>query len=514
MAYEYQTDQPKRRPIPQVGAVPGTTMEPPNPTGAIGAPRPAYTPPNPTAKGDDMVANKMPDVRRGMPPGQVNGRPGTTPRPAARPLQRGSGFPRPTPPTLPPVEPSRITPMPSIPAVGSPFGPGNDLRFRQVDPQASARTVRAGEATDAAAAQVAGFDPAARTSALADDAQKRLALSDVGFSAVDTDLAAGEAIRPEDSADMAAFRGMRADAARNLASGPSRSEIAMRELDAFDMESSPQIRDQMQAVARKAAALGRTGMGETSFEASQPFVDFLTRRAALESRLAGQTAEGEIQDRQNVLNASRGLVGEEEQIGAGRRGELRGERAYGTAIDESNLGRRIEERNTELGLAERNVGRQYDARRAALEAGMGLAGAEGQYGLSRYGTLAGREADLYGRDASERDELRGERDFQVGTAERATDRALQGYGLEEDARQREFDRQMRLEALRLGQDPTGTMLGVSDRMGRRGEDAIGGAADLFGQFLGGRQGGLNIPSSEELDRIKRGIKIPNIEVAY
>lgn len=598
----YETPQPlKRRPnvIPRVGGM-APIGEPPNPTGMVPAPGAITEPPNPTgmvgapapskwgAQVGDETGHGIPP-RAGLPgggrtPGQVSGitpqlppGPGGTarlPRPAARPLQRGSGAP--VPPAPMPPAPIIEPPNPTggvgvggpIPPVGT-FGPGNDMRFQTINPQASARTTQAGQATDQAAQQVQGFNPAQRAAQLSGEIGQQLLPQDVKFQGmptsvnrrginpnvqfqgVDTDINAGGRIDPTDSGDMGQFRGMRSQAAQNLTGGPSRSEIAQRELKAFDMESQPEIRDQMQAVARRTAALGRTGMGEASFEQSQPFVDYLTRRAAMESRLAGQTAEGEIQDRQNVLNATRGLVGEEESIGAGRRGEQRQDRSFQTAVDESNIGRRMQERDaslglsernlgrdmdlmdrdvaldernlgratserdTALGLDERNVGRQYDARRAALEAGMGLAGQEGNYGLSRYGTMAGREQDLYGRDVGERNEQRGERDFQVGTAERATDRAVQNYGLEEDAQQRNFDRQMRLEALRLGQDPSGTMLGVSDRMGQRGQGAVEGAADLLGQYMAGRQGGgLNIPSPEEIERIKRGIKIPEIEVNY
>jgi hypothetical protein len=96
--------------------------------------------------------------------------------------------------------------------------------------------------------------------------------------------------------------------------GPSRSDIARQRLAAFDTEAQPMIDKRIKQVGKRAASLGRLGMGQTSIEALEPYTDYLTNRAALSHRLAADTAEGEIGDQRSNRDEMRGERSWQEEL--------------------------------------------------------------------------------------------------------------------------------------------------------------------------------------------------------
>lgn len=432
----------------------------------------------------------------GTPPTPPAGSPPTGPITPPGPAGPRFGPPRVRPPGTPVAPPTTPAPTPllhpSVPgATVTPFGPTQgDLQGGFIAPTQSARGATASGRTDAAAGTAAAFSLPTAVGSYATNFTNRLAPTDVEFDTLDTDLEAGDRVDPTDSAALQQFRTMRGDAATNLTNGRTRSQIAQDQMEAFDLENQPQLRDQLRAVGQRAASLGRLGMGDTAVEALNPFTDYLTRRAGMAKQLGAETAEGEISDRFNTLDASRGLVGEEEGIGAGRRNELRGERDYETDIDDTNVQRRIGERNTALDVRTGNTNRRFDANRAALELATGVSGTEQAGNLARVNTMAGLEGDITDRESDQRGELRDERDFQTMTGRQAIEDFLRerdyldyrgdGEGNEGDLA---YQRRMADSAIEAGLSPGDIFMQGAGIYGGGAAGATAGASNLLGQWL-------------------------------
>ena len=412
--------------------------------------------------------------------------------------------------TTPPV--SGVAPRPvNTPGVGvTPINPAQDTRGANITPAPSARYAGAQQRTDQQANRIQNTNRPAAIGAYGQQFNAALATpavqmggvqTDVSRGPVNTTLNAGPAVNPMDTADLAKFRDMRSGAADKLTSGMSRSDIAKQQLEAFDMKNSQGAMDLQRQIIQRSGAAGRLGMGDDMVASLRPFTDLMTQRAALEKELAAETAAGEISDRYNLLDASRGLVGEEEGIASGRRGEQRTERDYRTSIDDINIGRGIEEtdkgtalternldrraseRDTRLGLDERNTGRDFDARRAALEMATGVSGQDQAFDLSTFGALSGYEQGIGDDEQGYRDEYRGERDYEQLLARQAMQDQI-------DQQNREFGREGELwnrdfaeDTLAAGMNPAGTYLGAANQYGAGASGAYGNAGDLFAQWL-------------------------------
>ena len=449
-------------------------------------------PANPNT-GDTPITQAPPTVRNSPRPQPPTTTMAPVPKMPPGGTPEGPGF---APPTAP-VPPAR-TPLPTVNVPGAsvtPFGPDvGDLRGGFISPAESARAKAAALASGGAANDLATFNfqdtarnnadeylnrltvdplaynpvgtdvtreqlnpnlnfaggletdvtrrainPNATYRAVGTDVRRAAVDPTIRFNALDTNIAPGDAINPADSDALTRFREMRGNAAEGIASGPSRTEIAQNALKAFDLANQPQLENQIRDVGRQASKFGRIGMGETAVQTLRPFTELQAQRAALEKQLAADTAQGEIQDRLNNLNATQNLVGAEEAFGAGRRAEARGERGYTTDIQNTNIGRAIgerdtalgleernraraaEEANTQAGLAERNLARQASERDAELGVGernigrdIGLASEEAQIAA---GNLA--------RRATERDTAFGAAERNFGRQQSEADRQAQ-----------------------------------------------------------------------------------------
>lgn len=444
------------------------------------------------------LAAGIPAVGGFKPP--TYGAPGTTqsagtPAPmqpsSAKPLTetvQNMGAPQPTPSTAPPL-PGTTT---------QPFGPQGDLRSTQINPTGFNRPAAIGQYAGQFSGLLnpgsVGYKPVGtNVNAPGYDPS-------VAFQGVNTTLNAGPAVNPTDSAALTKFRDYQSGAADKLANGPSRAQIAKDQLDAFDLQSQPQIRDQIRAVGQSAAKFGRLGMGDTAVETLRPYTDYLTNRAAMAKQLSAETAQGEISDRLANVGQFSNLVGQEAGIGASQRNELRGERDYSTQVADTNIGRGISERDKALGLAEANknreigqvndatglaernlnraanerdtqlgvdtgnVSRAYDASRSALDAALGQTGAQ--------------SAD----EANQRNEVRGERSYQDQIAQQALANALSQHQQENSDYQDEFGRNYALAGLGLGGAGASPFLGAAGQAAASGAQGVGGAADLLAQY--------------------------------
>jgi hypothetical protein len=187
-----------------------------------------------------------------------------------------------------------------------PFGPGDDLRFTQIDPVGSAR-------------------------------QNRLA-------------------------------GLTTGAAEALAGGPNLREAAGEHLRLFEEQSQPAFERALQDVGRRAGAWGRLGAGMTTSELGD--VTTLRERAIGQERrrLAAELAEAEEGQRQGRVGTLGALEGQIYGQEAGARGELRGERGYQSGVAREAQEDRIRQRMLEEALLQGQFGRQAEAARLQLGA--------------------------------------------------------------------------------------------------------------------------------------------------
>ena len=217
--------------------------------------------------------------------------------PTARPMAQPMVLPRPPKPTAPGLTPQ--------------FGPGNDLRFSQIDPTASTR--------------------------------------------------------------LSGLQGQVSGAAGRIAGGPDLTSAAQEKLRLFEEQGEPGFQKALQAVGRKAGALGRLGAGMTTSELGD--VASLRERDISQARrgLASDLAFAEGGERRANLGALSGLESQVFGQEQGARGELRGERGYQADTAQQALENRIRQRMLEESLTEGAFGRQ------ATRAQLGLQGA-GLYG--------------------------------------------------------------------------------------------------------------------------------------
>lgn len=282
---------------------------------------------------------------------------------------------------------------PQMPIVGTtPFGPGNDLRYQAVQP-------------------------------------------DTPFKSVATDVAQGPAVDPTVSPELAKYRALQSGAADTLSTGPTRGEIAQKQLDAFDLKAQPGIRDGIRAVGQRAAALGRIGNGQTAIEALTPYTDYLNNRAALSNELSASTATGEIADRQAKLAAANGLVDQTAGLDASVRGEQRTERANTQDTAAQNIARQIAERNAGVTNA-----------------------------------------------ASNRAETRGERTYQQQISDKAIQDAINQHLLEGGDQQTGFNQNLALLQTANANNPANAYLDASGQAANASGQSAQSLAELMRQF--------------------------------
>lgn len=278
---------------------------------------------------------------------------------------------------------------------GASFGPGNDLRSTQINPVASGRLATARTTTDAAGQGVQNFNMGQSATSNANAIQGRLAQGPVAFQGV------GAA----PSARQGQYAGMTDSAAQGLA-GVDRFKLAQERFDQSAKDSQPAYEFANRVATQRAAAGGRLGSGMLRTDYGN--LD-LARGRELDSsrtRFLQDALEGTIGDQFNKTSALAGLEGQVAGQDAANRGEQRTERNAGLANDVSN--------------------RDYEGkiRRDALSMGLGLAGQEAGYGMDRFNAARSAESDAYGQDVGGRQELRGERDYQTGRADKSMSDAL------------------------------------------------------------------------------------------
>lgn len=317
-------DQPLVRPV----------LKPPAPPTTVAAPKP--TAPAATPLSTLVSAPGMPTAPAA---------PTTTPVLKGSPLEQAAAKPAPTP-TVPPAAappvPTAASPAayglgdaaqmpvlraasPSTPAIGgtrppepapakppasggdfvTDFGPGDDLRFSQVNPLATARL-----------RQLQG----------------------------QTDTAAGA-----------------------VGQGPNLTQSALDRLAELDQATTEQRRVGIQDIGRGNAALGRLGSGMVTSQLGDLEALLQARGTAARKSLAGDIATQEAADRRANAATSAGIEGQVAGQEAGARGEVRGERGYQADTAQQALDNRIRQRALEESLTQGAYGRQLGAAELGLQ---------------------------------------------------------------------------------------------------------------------------------------------------
>lgn len=130
------------------------------------------------------------------------------------------------------------------------------------------------------------------------------------------------------------------------------------------------------------------------------------------------------------------------------------------------------------------VGRKHLTDRATLETNLAAqtASQEAQDRLDKAHLARGVEGDIYGYGAGNRGELRGERGYQFGTAETATDRAVQQAQLEEALKNGQMNRGIALGEYGQAGNPVGAELGAAGVDQAQSGADIGSIAELLRRY--------------------------------
>lgn len=248
----------------------------------------------------------------------------TAPAPASNPLTLpkplvpniappAPALPRPPAPNIAPPAPTLDQPRPG-PGEPNPkptgdfvtdFGPGDDLRYSQINPLATARL-----------RQLQG--------------------------GVDT-------------------------AASKLATGPDLTAAAQDKLRLLEEQSRPAFEKALQQVGQRASALGRLGAGMTTSELGDVTVSRERSLSDARRQLASDLAFAQGGESRANLASLSGLEGQQYGQEAGQRGEVRSERGYQSATAQQTLDNQIRQKALEEALTQGAYGRNLSTAELGLQ---------------------------------------------------------------------------------------------------------------------------------------------------
>ena len=269
---------------------------------------------------------------------------------------------------------------------------------------------------------------------------------------------------------------------------PDRQRLALENMDLMEERSRPGFEVAQRQIGQKAAALGRVGSGVTTTELGDLGLQRERELALARRQLSADAAGQALADQLDFTNSANsvfqnfaGADSEGERIKLARAGLLKdiGDSRLGAArastdaqqanadvglrrasqfgqlgndtfnrgmdmgrferdmandtvgVNERNENRRLDVGRDNIRLAQDQVNFREDADRFGYgtqvterDRGWSAARDRGNFLQDRASTLGGRETSLRGQDAADRAELRGERTFQDGMANRAQDNRI------------------------------------------------------------------------------------------
>lgn len=347
------------------------------------------------------------------------------------------------------------------------FTAQNNLISTQFNPVDSKRTMGAAGMTNQAASNFAGMTQTPTAQVAGPDYSRVLgAMQGQGMQGfVPAQLSKdAQNLRTMTLADLEQVRG-----------GADRGQLAADSYNLMAERSLPEFEKRQRELGQKTAALGRIGSGIYGSE----LTDLNTareRELSLSRRELANSAAGQtLADRLAQLQATQGvgdqLYSQDVNIGAMNAG------AYGSRMDAN-----MDQARFFKDIADS----EYQAR--FNERGYGDTRSDVGFdkGRSQFTTLADYEQGLRGNDYSDRNEMRGERDYQYGLDRDArrdyeADQAFQ-YGV---GRDRVADDQWRFNALNQygnGADPTQIQQYLSDQYRTSGEQGMAGFGDSLSEY--------------------------------
>lgn len=384
-----------------------------------------------------------------------------------------------------------------------------------------------------------GYRPVGGTDLSGARGQLGAANSAVGNSAASGYAGAGQTGGFAYGGDTQQVRGMGLDQLKNvLNTTPDRATLANSAFQRLLDESNPQFESELRSTNARNAAMGRRGSGMSTQDlgtVQQRREEALMRERG---RLADDAAGLTLSDAQSKLAAAQGfgseLAGQDTAAGSLNLGYQNSNNAErGAAFDRmralgnDTFGQRMSLADAERqfagidrqdGLTERNA--MNDAERYGNSLTAAKSDASQRYGDTQY--RGGRDAynDAYnerdaqfgydqaqfgnrrnalndsmgfenfvrGNERSDRNELRGERDYQYGLSRDAQGDRINQELTQEQLYGQEFDRGRQLTDIGYGTgDPYGAYRDAAGDAGQRSSDAYGAGMDLLGTF-GQRRG--------------------------
>lgn len=327
------------------------------------------------------------------------------------------------------------------------FSPGSNLIGTQISPTNSQRLTNFQNTADSAVNTYAGLGSQQNIDALRSGMQTGLtsAQGAKAFQYSPLSIGAGIGIPEAPTGGGAASKTqqMLLDDLAKIREGTDRGKIATESYDLLAERGRPEFDQRVRQLGQNTAALGRIGSGIYGSNLTDLNAE-RERELGLGRRELANTAAGDsLSDRLNILNATQGVskqLGDAEATRYGSYVSGLGD-AYNRARDERDFGFNVARYNNDLAF--RRGGVEQDT-------AQGIFGAEGQFDDRRFGQARNRAGDLAGyadsiagREQSDRNEQRGERDYQYGLSRDAENDRYRQRGFEEDLIDRAYDRDIR-----------------------------------------------------------------------
>ena len=355
------------------------------------------------------------------------------------------------------------------------FTPGNNLIGTQFNPTPSARGVNAAGMTDKSATAVNNyqFNPFQQQSA--NTSQSQGIYDQLLKSAQGGGMFGGAGGGGAASFDV---NGKLQPLLDKVINAPDRGQLAQDMYGVLEERANPGFEQRLRSVGQKAAALGRVGAGLTTSELGDVETTHNRDLDLSRRQLAAEGAGASLDDRLKQLGAARDVYGAVSAAGTGYNNSL-------TAGNQANfnnlltLGRDIYGRESDSfgrNVGERDAGLNYDQTRFGNE-------------RSKLQDASIYEGDIYGQDRNNRDEYRGERDYQYGLERDAQGDRERQYGMQEDAKQNDWNRAYQAAQFGYGTNPAGAVNSAAGQKNQGAQSYMDTLGPLFLEWAKKRQGG-------------------------
>jgi hypothetical protein len=297
--------------------------------------------------------------------------------------------------------------------------------------------------------------------------------------------------------------------------GPDRGQVGAETMALLEERSRPGYDQSLRAVGAKNAAMGRRGSGITTNELGDVTLGRERELALARRDVANDAAGRTLSDRLDISNQQRGVAndrfGAEAQnaqfadagMARNQQGAIAGANFQrGVANDMVGIGDRYDDQDTRrVGLGERKAGFTRDLANDTAgfqrdEYGAGVRERDtkrrdeydqGDFARTKFSDMRSYLGDERSNDRSNRNELRGERDYQYDLSQDAIDNDFRTAGFEESLRNNRYTRAQGTTSLGFGgTSPAGAYSDSANQYRNSSADAFEGAGQSL-SALGNRR---------------------------